>query len=136
MTVFGREHLLAETALLAALEERAQRDFGIGGDDAQQTVEIAVLEDDAFAHEREIILENAFRAGDGVGLAFDFERVRAQPGADVQTGFEQADIFVARAEKAFDTAADLDCGFHLFGARPPVDRTMTRFGTQCKHQEL
>ncbi len=116
-----RQNLLAEAALLAALEKRAKRNFGIGGHNTQQAVEIAVLEDHSFAHEGEIILQNPFRAGNGFGLALDFQRIRTQSGANVQARFEQAHIFVTRAKKAFDTAADLDCGFHLVGVVPPVN---------------
>ena len=113
---FRSENLLAEAALLSAFEKAAQRHFGIGGNHAQQAVQIAILENDAFANEREIILQNTFGTRYGFGFALDFEGVLPQPGADIQTGFEQADVFVARAEEAFNAAANLNCGFHLFGA--------------------
>ena len=116
---FGRENLLAETALLAAVDQRAKRDFGIGGDDAQQAVEIAVLEDLAFADEREVVLEDSLGAGHVVGLAFDFDGVAAEFRADVQAGFDEPDVFIAGTEEALDASADLHAGFHLVGTRPP-----------------
>ena len=101
------------------LKRDRRRDFGIGGDNAQQAVQIAILEHHALAHEREIILENALRTRDGLGLTLNFESIFPQPCADIQTGFEQPDIFIPRAKKPFNAAANLNCGFHLFGVRPP-----------------
>ena len=108
------------------LKRRAQSDFGIGGDHAQQAVQIAILENDAFADEREIILQNTFGTRYGFGLAFDFERVLAQPRADIQTGFEQTDIFIPRAEKAFNAAANLNCGFHFIWSKTSFGQNLRK----------
>jgi len=110
---FGREDLFPETALAAAGDERAKRDFRIRGDDAQEAVEIAVFKDGALLHERKIVFENAFGAGDVGRLALDLEGVVSEFGTDVQTGFDESDIFVPGAEEAFDASANLHTGFHL-----------------------
>ena len=114
MTVFGRQHLLAEIALPAALHQRAQADTsGSLGDHAQVAVQVAVVEDVAFAHQRVVVLQDVFRAGDVAGLAFDFQVVVDQLRVDTQAGFDQTDVFVAGAEQAFDASADLNACFHL-----------------------
>ena len=52
---FRRQHLLAEVALLAALYQLEQRDIGVAGDDTQKAVEIAVVEDMAFANQAIVV---------------------------------------------------------------------------------
>ncbi len=113
---FRRQDLLAEVALLAALHQRAQGHFGIGGDHAQVAVQVAVVEDVAFAHQRVVVFQDAFGARDVVGFAFDFEVVVDQLGVDAQSGFDQPDVFIAGAEEAFDASADAHASFHRMGA--------------------
>ena len=66
---------------------------------------------------------------DGFGFTLDFEGILTQLCADIQAAFKQTDILIPSAEKAFNAAANLNCGFHLFGARPPE----IRLGS-AKHQ--
>ena len=46
-------------------------------------------------------------------LALDFDEAIEQVGADAQSAFDQANIFVARAKKAFNALVDLNACFHL-----------------------
>jgi hypothetical protein len=119
------------SANIRRCEEGPKGHFGVGSDDAQQAVQIAILENDALANEREVILENTFRSRYGFGLTLNFEGVFPQLCADIQAGFEQPDILIPRAEKAFNAVANLNDGFHLFGVKPPGNA----YG-QCKHQML
>ena len=107
-----RENLLAEIALLAALHQRAQRHFGIDGDDPQVAVQIAIVEDVTFAHQRVVVLQNVLGADDVAGLAFDFEIVVDQLRMDAQSGFDQPDVLVAGAKQAFDASVNTHASFH------------------------
>ena len=109
---FRRQDFLSEASLFAAIYQRAQRHFGIEGHDAQVTVQIAVVKDEAVAHEAVVIFQNAFRARDAVRFAFDFQAVSDQVGVYPQTRFDEPDVFIASAEKAFDAFADTHAGFH------------------------
>jgi len=71
----------------------------------------------SLAHQRHVVFENGFRAGDVGRLAFDFERAVDQMGADLQPGLEQADVFIARAEEALDAADDGHVDLHLADVR-------------------
>ena len=47
-------------------------------------------------------------ARDDAGVvAFDFERIVQQAGADLESGFNQTDIFVAGPEQGLNATADL-----------------------------
>jgi len=45
-------------------------------------------------------------------VAFDLQGVVEQPRADLKTGFDQADIFIAGPKQGFNATADLYAGFH------------------------
>ena len=113
------EHLLAEVALPAAVDQRAQADLRIFGDDAQIAVQVAVVEDVTFAHQRDVILQYVFGARHIFRFAFEFERIVDQVSIDPEAGFNQADILVAGAEEAFDASADLHTGSHSSGGWIP-----------------
>ena len=56
-------------------------------------------------------------------FAFDFEQVVDKLRVHFEAGFDQADIFIAGAEQAFNASADLHAGFHLVGVwLPPKSR--------------
>ena len=61
-----RDDFLAEAALLAALDQPAQAGFGIRGHHAQEAVQIAVVEDVAFAHQRDVIVQDVGGARHGL----------------------------------------------------------------------
>ena len=82
---------------------------------AQIAVQIAVIEDVPFAHQRHIIFQNVLGARDVGGFAFNFERVMNELGAHFQSRLEQTDIFVPRTEQAFDSTDDGYAYFHLAG---------------------
>ena len=113
---FRRQHLLAEIALPAALHQGAQRHLGVERHHAQVAVQVAVVEDVAFAHQRVVVFQDALRAGDVLRFAFDFEVVVDQLGVDAQARFDQPDVFIAGAEQAFDASADAHASFHRVGA--------------------
>ncbi len=77
-----RQDLLAETALFAAVHQGAQGHFRIESHHAQIAVQVAVIEDVAFAHEGVVILQDGFRARDVGCFAFDFQAVIDQLGVD------------------------------------------------------
>src|ERR1035437_3224517 len=111
----GRQHLLAEVALLARVHQGAKRHFAVASDHAQVAVQVAVGEDVAFAEQGVVVLQDVGRAADVLGLAFDFEVVVEQVGLDAQSGFNQPDVFIPGAEEAFDASADADAGFDQVG---------------------
>jgi hypothetical protein len=94
------------------VDEGAQRYLGVQGDDAKVAVEVAVVEDVAFAHEGVVVLENALCAGDAGGFAFDFEIVIDQLGVNSQAGFEKPDVLVPGAEEALDASWNAHASFH------------------------
>ena len=96
---------------LPLLHQRAQRHFRIRRHHPQQAVQIAIVEHRPLPDQREIIFQNSFGARHRIGLTLDFDRVVRQLRADIQTALDQADIFVARAEKALDAAANLTLDF-------------------------
>ena len=112
MTDFGRQNLLSEIALLAAVHQRAQRHFGIEGDHAQVAVQVAVVEHVTFAHERVVVFQDVFGAADIAGLAFDLQVVVDQLRVDAQSGFDQPDVLIASAKQAFDASGNTHAGFH------------------------
>ena len=69
----GRQHLLAEIALAAALHQGAEAHFGIFGNHAEIAVQIAIVEDVPFADERDVIFQDVFGARYRFGFAFDFQ---------------------------------------------------------------
>ncbi len=109
---FRRQHLLAEIALLAAVDQGAEGHFRVVGDHAQVAVQVAVIEDVAFAQQRVVVFQDVFGAGDVVGFAFDFEVVVYELSVDAQSGFEKPDVFIAGAKQALDASADTHAGFH------------------------
>ncbi len=109
---FRRQDLLAEIALLAAVHQCAQRHFGIVGDHAQVAVQVAVVENVAFADQRVIVFQDILGPGDVVRFAFDFQIVIDQLSVNAQAGFDQPDIFVAGAKQAFDASVNTHAGFH------------------------
>ena len=84
-------------------------------DHAQIAVQIAVVEDVAFAQQRVVILQDARRADHVLRLALDLQVVVEQMGLDAQPGFDQPDVFIASAKEAFNASADTDTGFHQVG---------------------
>jgi hypothetical protein len=107
-----RDDFLAEAALLSALDQTAQAGARIGGDHAQEAVQIAVVEDVPFADQRAVIGKNIGGARHGLVVALDFQAIVQQAGADIQFAFEQADIFIASPEQRLNAAADLYAGLH------------------------
>ncbi len=69
-----RDGFLAEIALPPAFHQTAQGGFRVGGDHAQKAVQIAVVEDVAFAHQRAVVGKNVGGARDAVVFAFDFQQ--------------------------------------------------------------
>ncbi len=84
---FGRQRLLSEVALAAAMHQAAKRHFGVFGNHAQIAVQIAVGEALAFFDQRDVILQNAGGANHVRLVALDFEGVVHQAGGDIQAAF-------------------------------------------------
>src|SRR5260370_17999717 len=101
-----------EISLASAVNQAGESYFLVFGDDAQITVQVGVGEGLAFLDERNVILQNA-RGADDVGfVTLDFQRIVHQAGGDLQTIFENTDVFVTGSEKGFNAASDLDAEFH------------------------
>src|SRR6476646_2451218 len=66
------------------------------------------------ADQRHVLFQHVLGAGHVLGLAFQFQRIVDQVGVDPESGFNQTDVLVPGAKKAFDTATDLDACSHLF----------------------
>src|SRR5580704_7469530 len=109
---FWRQRFLAEIPLAAAVHQAAQRHFGVFGDHAQVAVQVAIGEALPFLHQCDVILQDAGRADDVRFLAFDLQRIVPQAGGDVQSFFEDADVFIAGSEKGLDATGDLNAEFH------------------------
>jgi len=112
----GRQHLLAEVALLAAAHQCAQRHLAVARHDAQIAVQIAVAEDVAFTDERIVVFEDRFRTTDIVLVAFDFQAIVHELRVDAQTGFNQPNVLISGAKEALDASVNAHAGFHCVGA--------------------
>ena len=64
-----------EAALLAAIDQTAEARVRVGGNHAQEAVEITVIEDVAVAHQRHIIVQNPDGAGYIGVLSLNLNRV-------------------------------------------------------------
>ena len=71
----GRQNLLAEITLPPAVNQAAERHFGVGRDHAQIAVQVAVVERSARLDQVHVVFEDA-RGADHIGLfAVDLQRV-------------------------------------------------------------
>ena len=80
------------------------------------------MTDRSFSNQREIVFKDSLSAGHVFGFAFDLNSVAAKPRPDVQTGFDQANIFIASAKQAFNSAAYLYGCCHLAEKRQEAGR--------------
>jgi hypothetical protein len=89
--------------------------LGVFGDHAEIAVQVAVVEDVPFAHQRHVVFKNAFGAGHGFSFPFDFQQAVDELRVHFEARFDQADVLIAGAEQALNASADLHAGFHLVG---------------------
>jgi hypothetical protein len=106
-------------ALLAALGQGAQRDRRIGRDQAQHSVQFAILQQNSLAAQRFIVLENAFDAHNGVLGALDHDGIGYQIDARMEGVLHQSEIFVAGPEQGLKIGCDLEMFSHQARKRPP-----------------
>src|SRR5277367_794668 len=65
-----------------------------------------------FAHQGDVIAQNAGGSRYRRWLAFDFQTIVQQTGTDVQSAFDDADILVAGPEEGLNATTDLYAGLH------------------------
>ena len=110
--VFGATIFLPKLRCLPLSTRPRRLVSRIGGDHAQEAVQIAVVEDVAFAHQRAVVGKDVGSARDARVFAFNFETIIEQARADIQPAFDQPNILVASPEQGLNAAADLYAGFH------------------------
>ena len=118
----GLHRALAKRALLAGLGQTAQGGSGVGGQDANHGAEVAVNEVMAVAQQVLVIGKNLLGAANVDGSTDDFDGFGAQVDGDVQTIFQQAQVFVSGAKQGCDIRAYFNVLLHrLFrvGRQPP-----------------
>ena len=109
----GLDHALdSGGALLAGIHEGLEGDGGVGDDQLEHAVELAVVEVDAGFAERVEVGEDAGDAVD-IGLrAGELDVVGAEVDGYVETIFHEAEVFVAGSVERFNTGCDLE-GFFV-----------------------
>ena len=110
----GLDHALdAGGALLAGVDEGAEGDGGIGDDQLEHAVELAVVEVDAGLAEGVEVGEDAGDAVDAASsVTGDLDGVGAEIDGDVQAIFHEAKIFVAGSVQGLNAGGDFE-GFFV-----------------------
>ena len=109
----GLHHALdAGRALLAGFDEGAEGHGGVGDDQAEHAVELAVLERDAGLAEVLVVAEDAGDPVDVLVGSGDVDSVGAEIDGHVQAIFEEAKIFVASPVQGLNASSDFE-GFFI-----------------------
>ena len=104
---------LAKRALLAGLGQSTQRGRTVRGEDANHRAQIAVDEVVSIAQQVLIVGKHLLHPRDIAGRPDDLNGIGLQGDGDVQTIFQQAQVFVAGAKQGFDIRAYLNILLHL-----------------------
>ena len=95
-----RDAALAGGADLSVFEEViAEIDVGVFGDELRGGLHVFVRDGVAFLHQAAQLFDEARDARGAAGIAFDHELMALGADADVEEGFELAQVVVVRAEK-------------------------------------
>ena len=94
-------------ALLAGVRERTQGDGGVGDDQAQEAVQLAVVGVDALAAQRLEVREDLADALDGGLGALHMHGVGAQIDAHAKRVFHEPEVFIASPEEGLKVGRDL-----------------------------
>ena len=109
----GLDRALAKGALLAGFGQTAQGGCPVGGQDANHGAQISVDEAVSVAQQVLIVGKHLLDPADVAGRAGDLDGVGAQVDGDIQTIFQQAQVFVAGTKQGFDIRADFNVLLHL-----------------------
>ena len=113
--VFRRDDFLAERTLAAMFERAARRFVGIAGGDVNQRIHFGAGKLATVTREVVVLFDDFHGVVDVVLVAFDGEAVVVEVRADVERVFEQAHIFIERAEKRFNLSGNVDGTSHSVG---------------------
>src|SRR5208283_1664219 len=103
-----RQNLLTEGARLAALHQSAQRHVRVADYHLHVAVQVAVVEDVAFADEVDIVGQNALRAAYLRLITFQlYGATIGQVGVKIELPLKQANVLVTGPEQSLYSAGDL-----------------------------
>ena len=93
-------------ALAASVEQRFERDGGVGNDEFEHTVEFAVVQIDAGFTKGVEVGKDLFDARNAVGFAGDMDGIGAEIDCDVEFVFEETEIFIVGSVQRLNARGD------------------------------
>jgi len=116
--VFRGDDFFSEGTLAAVFEHAARRFVGLVGGDMDQRLHFGAGEFSPVTGDVIVFLDDLDGVVDVVLVAFDAEAIVVQVRAHMQRVFEQAHIFIQRAEKGFNLSGNVNGTPHSDGEQP------------------